>query len=366
MRPDEIASRTGLSTERVFEILAGAKVGLSELRALSRGLRIPLQSFAAGVRAIERNESTRLLFRSIGDVEGALDPTKEFVADFVEAALEIMPARERLPDWLQNLSVKAETYREAERLAYEVRKIFFGDRFDEPIPDLAEVLARDASIIVGRLHLSRYEGVSLISGNYAFIFVSPRFLPRMLFTVAHELGHIVAHHTVNYALFERPTEIQGFGSRRKAEGFVDAFASVLLMPERGVGQVLKKVRSLMNISSNQIGDIEILLLARFFGVSFEVAARRCEALDLIPAGGARSLIEVLRRSHSNPEKRADEVGLPSRESIPVPILSDRLLEPLLRRLDEGVISAGWAADRFGVSINDIYAAHAKLNRELRH
>ena len=367
IEPDDIAARTGLSRERIDEILADGDVGLAELRVLSQGLRLPLYAFAAGIRPVESDASIRTLFRSVGYEADTFDPTREFVASFVDAALEVMPVRERLPDWLDGLIAAEETFEEAHRLAHEVRQIFFADRLDEPITDLASALMRRGAVVVGRLRLSKYEGASLIAGNYAFVFVSPRFPARMLFTIAHELGHIIAHHRIDkLAIFERVSQISGRGSRYKHEAFVNAFASVLLMPERGVGLMLKKVRDILNVTSPEIGDIEILLLARFFGVSFEVAARRCEILNLLPSGGARSLLEAIHKHHSSPEKRAEEAGLPARTSVEMPILSENILRALVEKLEDGSVSAGWAADKFGVSINDLYTLHAKLTRESRH
>ena len=137
--PRDIAARTGLSEKRVAEILSGEEVSLSELRALARGLRVPLHSFATGVRPADRNATMRLLFRRGAGGSDAFDPIQEFVANFVDAALEILPEAPSLPDWLEQFSVKDETYQAAEGLAYEFRERFFSDRIDEPIPDLAKV-----------------------------------------------------------------------------------------------------------------------------------------------------------------------------------------------------------------------------------
>lgn len=367
LEPNEIAARTGLSRKRIDEILADSDVGLPELRALSLGLRLPLYAFASGVRPAQISASLQMLFRTTGDEVYKYDPTRENVATFVGAALEVMPALTHLPDWLQGLIARKETIPEAHRLASELRRIFFGDRPDEPILDLASILAHRGDVIIGRLRLSRYEGASLIAGNYSFIFVSPRFGARMLFSIAHELGHIIAHHrTDNVAIFERASQFGGGGRHRKSEAFVNAFASALLMPDRGVGMMLKNVREILNVTAPSIGDIEILLLARFYGVSFEVAARRCEYLELLPSGGAQSLLEEIKKNHTNPERRADEAGLPDRAPIEIPILSENILNALIEKLDDGSVSVGWAADRFGLSINDIYAAHATQNHESRN
>ena len=71
----------------------GAPASLSELRALSQGLRVPLRSFAARQLTSGKQNELGLLFRSAA-AGGRLDQrtTIEFVAGFVEAALQVLPA----------------------------------------------------------------------------------------------------------------------------------------------------------------------------------------------------------------------------------------------------------------------------------
>ena len=67
----------------------------------------------------------------------------------------------------------------------------------------------------------------------------------------------------------------GLGRQRNlSERFVDAFASVLLLPQQGSPVPLRLSGRCFNVTSGEIGDIELLYLARFFGVSFDVAVRR--------------------------------------------------------------------------------------------
>jgi Zn-dependent peptidase ImmA (M78 family) len=292
--------------------------------------------------------------------------TVDFVAGFVEAALRVLPRRGGPPDWLGELRLAEQTFPEAHRLAHRFRALFLPQRPDDPLIDLPQVLADAAGVVIGGLRLSRYEGASVVTGGYGFVFVSPRFPARMLFTLAHEIGHIVAHHgRGDTAVFDSTKQIGAWRHRTLDERFVDAFASVLLLPERGVALALKAIRQALGVSSGDIGDVQILYLARFFGVSFEVAARRCEQLELLPEGGAISLTEALRRDFGSPEKRAEELGLPPRPEIRLPKVSDNLLLPLVAQIETGTVSAGWAAERFGLSIGELFDAHARLARESR-
>lgn len=132
--------------------------------------------------------------------------------------------------------------------------------------------------------------------------------------------------------------------------------------------MLRVVRETLEVSSPEIGDVEILLLARMFGVSFEVAARRCEDLELLPSGGATSLTAQLKKDYGNPEQRAEKLGLPDRAKTTFPAVSKNLVAAIIEKVRSGEKSVGWASDNFGLSIGDIYAANAALgeHRELRH
>jgi Zn-dependent peptidase ImmA (M78 family) len=346
-----------LPPERVHAILAGESAAISEVRAIASGLRVPLHLLARGQPASEAS-SVRPLFRDTKKGQVAYDLTVEKVAAFVEAALDILPPRNELPTWLLELRAGERSYAEADRLARLFRQTVYSDPEDQPATDLIAVLGALEGVVVGRLDYSRYEGVSLVAGHYCFVFVSPRFAGRMLFTAGHELGHLVAHHQVHgKARFETPSDIATFGRQSREESFVDAFSSCLLLPDIGVGRSLRAFREHFGIEASNLTDRELLLLARFYGVSFEVAARRCEDLGLLPQGLAHSLAERLRKDFGSPEKRAEQLGLPARPSLPFPPISAALADALSRRISLGEISIGWAADRLGVTIGEILAAN---------
>lgn len=355
---DQIALDTRLPLERVLAILRGEEAALAEVRAISTGLRVPLKILATGRRSADEGSELGLLFRRTRQEVREFDVTVERVATFVEAALRVLPRREAIPPWLANFAAGAETYEEASRLALLFRSLFCSQRLDDPIDDLPETLIGLGGIVLGKLRFSQYEGVSLIAGNYCFIFVSGRFTGRMLFTLAHELGHVLVHHQNGQApIFERATKIGNFRHQSRSEGFVDAFASNLLLPDRGIARAIQAIRDHYRITSAVIGDIEILLLARYFGVSFDVAARRCEELELLPAGGAYSLSEKLKKDFGSAEKRAEALGLPSRRPFNLPSASSNLSSAITAAINAGHISLGWAADQFGLSIGEILAAN---------
>jgi Zn-dependent peptidase ImmA (M78 family) len=209
---------------------------------------------------------------------------------------------------------------------------------------------------------SRYEGVSLIAGNYCFIFVSPRFQGRMLFTLGHELGHIIAHHKDGEsAIFERTGQIATFGDRSRREAFVDAFASCLLLPDVGVGKALLAFWEHFEGHTNKITDREILFLSRFYGVSFAVAARRCEDLGLLPRGVGLAVSRELKSHFGSPEKRGDYLNLPPRQQVVLPAISTHLAAAISKAIRRGDASIGWVSDRLGLSIGEVLAINAELS-----
>jgi Zn-dependent peptidase ImmA (M78 family) len=355
--PQQIANKSGLPLDRVQRILAGDTPAISEVRALASGLRVPMHLLARSIQPTDA-AGVQLLFRDTKRDDTSYDLTVEKVAAFVEAALKILPPRQEPPDWMAECRTGERSYQAADALAKQFRQIIYHDPECDPATDLIVKLGSLEGVIIGRLDHSRYEGASLMAGNYCFIFVSPRFSGRMLFTTAHELGHLLAHHQMGHpALFERPTDIGGFGRHSREEAFVDAFASCLLLPDVGIGKSLSVFRKHYSVQSQNLTDLELLLLARFYGVSFDVAARRCEDLGLLPAGAGQAISKWLSEQYGSPEKRAEALGLPPRPSLSFPALSQGIADALNRELSLGEVSIGWAADRLGLSIGEIIASN---------
>lgn len=361
LRPREIAEKTRLPLDRIESILSGASVVQPELRAISAGLRIPLHLLARGSYAADFPTHLKPVFRKTVKEGAPYDITISKIAAFVEAALEILPIRNAPPSWT-DLGVGRTTYAEADRVAKLCRNMLYPDREFEPATDLPELLSGLDGIVLTRLLFSRYEGVSLLAGNYVFVFISPRFLGRMLFTLGHEWGHVISSHLQeNGALIERPSAIGTFGHGSRRESFVDTFSSCLLLPDTGVAKALRSFRDYYELTATDLTDFEILLLARFFGVSFDVTARRLEDLELIPRGSGLALGQRLRKEFGSPEKRADDLGVPPRRRIEISPLSGELARALTRKIRLGEISLGWATDRLGLSIGEVMAANAGMS-----
>ncbi len=354
----EAARKSHLPIDRIEAIFSGDKATVSELRALSRGLRLPMHIFAGGK---DRNSGDiDLLFRDAGRSDQTFDVTVEKVKTFVSAALEILPQRTTLPNWLLDIDCSGADYTAADRIAKDFRENLPSIGPDDPLTELPELIGSLEGVVLGRLNFSKYEGVSLIAGNYCFIFVSPRFEARMLFTLGHEIGHIICHHrNENKAIFDSPKSVGTFGRYSIRESFADAFSSCLILPDMGLAKSIIEFKRFYEIEDEDISDFEISLLSHFYGVSFQVAARRCEDLELIPRGSSHLITDMITKRFGSPEKRAKELGVPPRKKIDFPVISASLAEAIVEKLDNGSFSIGWASDRFGLSIGEIFSLHAK-------
>ena len=232
--------------------------------------------------------------------------------------------------------------------------------FVSPLLNLPEIISSELKFILFVIDLGKdIDGASAIINQVPFIFISPRFAPRMLFTLAHELCHILAHHNETNDFATIDEQINAITRNRdKDESFANAFASELLLPEEGVGITLKKIREHLSITGS-LGDIEILYLSRIYGVSFEVAAKRCEDMDLLPRGGAASIYEALKANHGSPEKRAEELNISERPEIPFPKISPALIQTAMTKVRNGEMSLGRASEILSIPITDILTYNSR-------
>jgi Zn-dependent peptidase ImmA (M78 family) len=357
---EKLSTDSGISVERLHGFLAEEEPSMNELRRLSSALKIKLSDFVIDNDARNR---AQFLFRQT--IPKNKLPASGFIDDYsrkIGYSLELVGKTWAESDPIVHFKVESATYEEAERNAEKFREIFVGGDLVGPLFHLPSIAIEKLRVLLFVIPESAVDGASAIVNGYPFIFVSPRFPPRMLFTLAHEVGHLITHHHLNeeFACLDLLNETGKIKrSSKKSESFADAFASCLLLPRAGVGIALKKVRELGNSTSDAIGDIEILYLSRIFGVSFQAAAVRCEDLSLLPRGGAISIYDKLVKDHGSPEKRAEEINLPPRPKIEFPTVPRHLVDAAIQKIKTGEMSVGRASTALNLSIADIMAHHAE-------
>jgi hypothetical protein len=121
---------------------------------------------------------------------------------------------------------------------------------------------------------------------------------------------------------------------------------------------LKQIREQIG-AKGPLGDIEIAWLAHLFHVSFEVAARRCESLGLIPPRGARAFYQQLVKDYKNPENRARALGIPARPELYFET-SPALMRIAVEKVQSGSISIGRVAELLNVPVTSIFVANAEI------
>lgn len=355
----ELAREAGINEQRLNELLAGSDPTLQELRKLASGLGIAPTALA---RPYDFENSPSMLFRrSSRPLEAKHFPAVERLSTQIAQSSSLV-AGTASTRWSPPDDVGGGGG--PEDLAERFRDRFLNGDQVGPLLSLPRIVSDSLGIALFVSSGLRFDGASALVNGVPYIFVSPRFPPRMLFTLAHELAHLLTHHSsTEFAVFD-PENSTGHSNQHthSMERDADAFASCLLLPRAGVGVSLGAIRRLTGAMASQIGDVELLLLARIYGVSFQVAAFRCEGLSLLPRGGAASLYENLRREYGSPEKRAEELGLPPRPEVDFPWVSARLLSSVLDRVRRGTMSVGAAAS----ALNTTVAGLVRANRTYSH
>jgi Zn-dependent peptidase ImmA (M78 family) len=354
-RQKRVAKQSGLAETRIREIAEGAPPTTAEVIALSRVLKVPVSDLLGDA---EPQSGTALRFREMASLpDGKRKQRAEAAVTELSSKIEGFSELLRAGGYTVNrskLPAKIDTTNPAE-LAALFRQACFGGDFVSPLATLPKILDECLSIVVVVTRSAEVDGASAFIDGIPFALIKAQFQPRMLFTLAHELGHLLLHWDAGEFARIDPLASISRGTRRTEpeEMFANEFASEVLLPAAGVGVALATIREITNQRADHVGDIELLLLSRLFSVSFETAALRCERLNLIPAGGARALYRTLIDDHGTPEKRADSVGLPPRTALEFPAIPEVLLNAASEAVRSGQMSIGSAVDRLGVPYSSL-------------
>jgi Zn-dependent peptidase ImmA (M78 family) len=351
--PEKLSASTGINAARLKELAAGAEPSMAEVRALALALKVT----PADLLSANKQDQVDFLFRDTAAKSDVTTVSK--LSNKIAWSLDLLPERDVAgPWWLGQFNREINDFSAAGQNAARFRTLFFSDNQVSPFLHLPTLAANTLGILVFLLRLKGIDGASAIFSGIPFVFLAEQFRPRMLFTLAHEIGHIIAHHEPGQAFAIVDLSAERPRKRKNAiESYAHVFASALLMPARGVAIALERIRAMGERAGEPIGDIELLFLSRIFGVSFYAAARRCEDLDLLPRGGAASLDQAIRKSFGSPEKRAEALGVPPRPEVDFPRLPEPLLASAIERIRAGEISIGRASEVLGFSISDLIDAN---------
>ena len=127
-------------------------------------------------------------------------------------------------------------------------------------------LLKENNAIITYSDFDKLEGLLLYDKEKSVVAINMnRQITRQRFTAAHELGHILMHTQVNVNNFLCPIS----GVKNDIEKEADSFASNLLMP---TDELNRQVDIYQNKNGN-VGMNECLLIAEYFGVSFEACVK---------------------------------------------------------------------------------------------
>lgn len=353
---EELSQKSGINLSRLNEILDGSvEPYMGEIRAIAKALKVRPEFLMA---KDDDYQTVNALFRE--NIDRNTDPVYDKVSYMLTNAVNILQGSYVSREIHRAFPKVENNYEGALNIATIFRQEYFNSDYYSPILELPNIVADKLNCVLIVSEIGRgIDGVSAIINDIPFIIIAPRFRPRMLFTLAHELGHIIAHHTdeENFAIVDQTYKI--YQRKRGQERFAHAFASEILLPQEGLASTLKVIREQLSIKGDFFGEMELLYLSRLFGVSFEVAAQRCENLGLIPNGSGISLYESLKKKYGGPEKRAEQLGILERPEIRFPAISSNLMQPIIDKINSGELSLGKAAELLSIPTSDIITYNSK-------
>ena len=348
---EKLSKKADISISRLNSILTNKEEPLiGEVTAIARALKVnpdflftPSQSY----------NSVNTLFRK------AVTDKQQIVADkvsyIISNILEVIGNFRPNVEIIDRFPKVENTFQGVNQLVSIFRNEFAGADFYSPLLNLPELVSThlDCVLLVTELG-DGVDGASAIINGIPFILISPRFKPRMFFTLAHEVGHIIAHHRDQTSFGNIDFEnLRTTKKSREEEVFAFAFASDLLLPVEGVANALKYIRKQFEISVDFLTEFEIHYISRIYGVSFEVAALRCENLGFMPEGAAFSLSESLKKEYGSPEKRAEQLEMPARPEINFPKVSNNLMKAVIEEIVKGELSIGRAAEILSITTSEL-------------
>lgn len=348
MSQEALAAELGMARTALAALEAG-KRGLKadELYRLSEILRVPMASLVevakpeldfAPLYRLFTEEAGGKVAEAQSTYEGAIgaaEPMLEKFRSWLERWVEVLelageepPVPPKAPEATVGSAIPARALADWVRYGCGIGP-------EAPIHNLRAIAESGLGILVflSHDHDSPLSGASLISpAAGACVFLRHGMREHMRFTLAHEIGHLLAH----------PGQAHGSGKAlphdaiRSQETYANQFAADLLMPADGIRKEVGKVRELESHRTIQ-------RLAWRFQVSFQAIAVRLESMRFLKRGWYDRELERMKREGRLPQT---PIHLEDLQLKPAPEQCERFEpQPALFRqystmlLDEGEISS---------------------------
>lgn len=223
---------------------------------------------------------------------------------------------------------------------YERERLGLGSR--EPVDNLFKLLEENGVRIM--FEKIEQDGISGISGysrrSGPCILVNDNdTLERNIFTVAHELGHLLMH---RYLYQPGASNAVAPKTDTDIEKMAHQFAGAFLVPEHGLREVIAK-----NLGKQNISLEDIVFLKKNFRVSAEVILRRLSALGICSDAGCDAIRVEMRKHEPDPTREYR----PLQASELIEWKSFNRFTHLQRKAaTEGMISTGRLAELLGKNV----------------
>lgn len=273
----DVTSRTGISQPTLQRVEKGerTRASLADFDQLAQALSMGLDDLLYGSAVRERVLAGA---RTAGSAEGGLQAA-------LGKAIELLELDARLDAVIPNLRQEATNLapaippegspsERAQEVAGQVREAL--GLGAAPIADLVEVTELLTGVDVGIMPLpSGVSGICATDPDRATSIAlvnSDDVAERQRFTLAHELGHLLAGHTTHVDAVD--------GRRTPEEMFCDEFARDLLIPVDGVHAWLGRTVGIAD--PERVSERVLALMARHFKVSPVVVRIQLERMGLLP------------------------------------------------------------------------------------
>jgi Zn-dependent peptidase ImmA (M78 family)/transcriptional regulator with XRE-family HTH domain len=190
-------------------------------------------------------------------------------------AKTLWESAERMAESINEIPVRLPRLAEPPEIAADVTRSELGLSPDAPVPNVTNTVERAGVLVLTvPLPLEKWDAFCLWAGEEnkrPLIFIASN-APgdRLRCSMAHELGHLVMHQSLN-------------GELRNIDGEANRFAAQFLMPEATIRQELVPPISFTSLAE----------LKPRWGVSMQALARRARSLNIITDGQLKYLYKQL-------------------------------------------------------------------------
>ena len=344
-----LAKRTGIGTATLSNILNGrSEPKSSTLLGLAAALGVPVVDLVA-----DSPELKSLRFRTAKTLSGREKAERDQLRHDTALWLANYSFLERRLSESQAFLLGEIDEKDPEKAAIRVRQVL--GISSSAIPDLPRLMEQAGiKLRIRRFGFKKTFGISVAEndGGPAIVVNSEQGIPveRQLFSVAHELGHLVLH--------KSSYDESKVDENDEEERAANLFAGHFLVPDKGLDKAWKESKGLHWVDS-------ILLIKKQFKVSYMTVLVRLTQLLAKPEVGA--LIAQFRKEYAEryghrlkDHYEPDFITGPVADADPrrldqTDLMEDRFARLVRQAFEKELISIGRAGEMLGLSLEEMRA-----------